>query len=179
MKLLLENWRKYLNESLAKQMTDKMHEKWLQGYRQNKGDEPRFKPIPNNPAAEELQNYKGIKMVDGVAHQNINQPANDIVPALNHKLNGGPAVDYAKVVESMPVESANDINNLASKFHEVWMQHNSWQKDDNPDLFQPYGSLSAEEKIKDLEQLKVALDLHYKGDPAVQQLFKQAYKNTK
>ena len=45
----------------------------------------------------------------------------------------------------MPVESANDINNLASKFHEVWMQHNSWQKDDNPDLFQPYGSLSAEE----------------------------------
>ena len=37
------------------------------------------------------------------------------------------------------------------------------QKDDNPDLFQPYGSLSAEEKIKDLEQLKVALDLHYKG----------------
>jgi hypothetical protein len=40
MKPLFASWRKYLNESLAKQMTDKMHEKWLQGYRQNKGDEP-------------------------------------------------------------------------------------------------------------------------------------------
>ena len=38
MKLLFENWRKYLNESLAKQMTDKMHEKWLLGYRKDKGD---------------------------------------------------------------------------------------------------------------------------------------------
>ena len=34
-------------------------------------------------------------------------------------------------------------------------------------------------KLKDLEQLKVALDLHYKGDPVVQQLFDQAYKGTK
>ena len=96
MKLLFENWRKYLNESLAKQMTDKMHEKWLLGYRKDKGNEPRYKPVPNNPSEEQLKSFKGIKMVDGVAHQNINQPANNIVPALNHKLNGGPAVDYAK-----------------------------------------------------------------------------------
>jgi hypothetical protein len=182
MKLLFENWRKYLNESLAKQMTDKMHEKWLLGYRKDKGNEPRYKPVPNNPSEEQLKSFKGIKMVDGVPHQNINQPANNIVPALNHKLNGGPAVDYAKVVEDVPIESIKsviDINSLASKFHKVWMKHNSWQKEDNPALFKPYESLPRDEKLKDLDQLKVALDLHYKNDPAVQQLFKQAYKSTK
>jgi hypothetical protein len=59
------------------------------------------------------------------------------------------------------------------------MQHNSWQKDDNPDLFQPYESLSAEEKIKDLEQLKVALDLKYSGNKQIQDFFNQAYNATK
>ena len=179
MKLIFESWRKYLNESLAKQMTDKMHEKWLLGYRKDKGDEPRYKPIPNNPSEDQLKNFKGIKMIDGLAHQNINQHANNIVPALNHKLNGGPAVDYAKIVEKMPVKSIEDINNLASEFHDVWMKHNSWQKDSNPTLFQPYENLPRDEKLKDLVQLKVALDLHYKNDPAVQQLFDQAYRSTK
>jgi hypothetical protein len=59
------------------------------------------------------------------------------------------------------------------------MKHNSWQKEDNPALFKPYLNLPRDEKLKDLDQLKVALDLHYKSDPAVQQLFKQAYKSTK
>tara|TARA_R100000008_G_scaffold83920_1_gene70074 strand:- start:2895 stop:3434 length:540 start_codon:yes stop_codon:yes gene_type:complete len=178
MKNLFENWRQYLNESLAKQMTDKMHTQWLKDHRRKKGNDPKFKQIPGKPTAEQLKGYEGIKIEDGVAYQNINQTADKIVPSLNQLLNGGPAVDYAKVVESMPIKSAEDINSLASKFHEVWMKHNSWQKKDNPALFKPYESLPRDEKLKDLDQLKVALDLHYKGDPAVQQLFKQVYRST-
>jgi len=178
-KLLFENWRQYLNESLAKQMTDNMHAQWLEDHRRKKGNDPKFKEIPGKPTAEQLKGYEGIKIDDGVAYQNINQSADKIVPSLNQLLNGGPAVDYASVVEKNKVKGPKDIELLASKFHEVWMKHNSWQKKDNPNLFVPYTQLPADEKVKDLDQLKVALDLQYGKDPQVQQYFLQVYQTTK
>ena len=51
MKKLFENWNRYLNESLAANLTDKMHAQWLQGYQQENGDKPRLKPIPVNPSS--------------------------------------------------------------------------------------------------------------------------------
>jgi len=179
MKKLFENWNRYLNESLAASLTDKMHAQWLQGYRQENGDKPRFKPIPNNPPADQIEGYEGVEIVDGVTHQNINQEASKIEPSLKHKLNGAPAVDYAAATEGTPINSASDIEDLASKFHMIWMKHNSWQKDSNPNLFTGYHQLPADEKIKDLVQLKIALDLYYPGDEEIQQLFNQVYKETR
>ena len=168
-----------MNESLAANLTDKMHAQWLQGYRQENGDKPRLKPIPNNPSIEQIEGYEGIEIVDGAAHQNINQEASKIEPSLKHKLNGAPAVDYAEATESIPINSVDDIEKLASEFHVIWMKHNSWQKDSNPNLFIDYHQLPGDEKLKDLDQLKVALDLQYPGDEEIQQLFNQVYKETK
>jgi len=179
MKLLLEQWRGYLKESLADDLTDKMHSQWLKDYQAENGDTPRLKPIPDNPSIEQLERYGGIEMVDGVAHQNINQEANGIVPSLKHKLNGAPAVDYAAAIEKTPIKTTDDVERLASIFHEIWMKHNSWQKDSNPSLFVDYSQLPADEKLKDLVQLKVGLDLQYAGDKQVQQLFSAVVKNTK
>jgi|TARA_R110002124_G_C8625382_1_gene486752 hypothetical protein len=179
MKLLLEQWRGYLKESLANDLTDEMHSQWLKNYQAENGDTPRLKPIPDNPSIEQLERYGGIEMVDGVAHQNINQEANGIVPSLKHKLNGAPAVDYAAAIEKNPIKTTDDIERLASIFHEVWMKHNSWQKDSNPSLFADYSQLPADEKLKDLVQLKVGLDLQYAGDKQVQQLFSAVVENTK
>jgi len=177
MKLLFENWNKYLNESLADELTDRMHAQWLQGYRKDNGEKPRLKPIPNNPSIEQIDGYEGVEIVDGVAHQNINQDADKIVPALKHKLNGAPAVDYAAATEAMPISSIEDVEKLASEFHVIWMKHNAWQKDSNPSLFADYHALPDDEKLKDLVQLKVALDLQYKGNREVQELFNQVYRN--
>ena len=179
MKLLLEQWRGYLKESLADDLTDKMHSQWLKNYQAENGDTPRLKPIPDNPSIEQLERYGGIEMVDGVAHQNINQEANGIVPSLKHKLNGAPAVDYAAAIEKTPIKTTDDVERLASIFHEIWMKHNSWQKDSNPSLFADYSQLPADEKLKDLVQLKVGLDLQYAGDEQVQQLFSAVVENTK
>jgi len=155
MKLLLENWRRFLNESLSQQLTDTMHEKWLEGYRSDKGEAPRFKPVPveggENPE-EILQQYEKTEMVDGVLQQDINQPAEYIVPSLKHKLNGAPAVDYAAVIEQTEVSGPEDVEALASAFHEVWMKHNEWQKESEPNLFAPYNALPSDEKLKDLDQ---------------------------
>jgi hypothetical protein len=179
MKKLFENWNRYLNESLAANLTDKMHAQWLQGYRQENGDKPRLKPIPDNPSIEQVEGYEGVEMVDGVAHQNINQEASKIEPSLKHKLNGAPAVDYAAATESIPINSTGGIEKLASEFHVIWMKHNSWQKDSNPNLFIDYHQLPGDEKLKDLDQLKVALDLQYPGNEEIQQLFNQVYKETR
>jgi hypothetical protein len=179
MKLLLEQWRGYLKESLASDLTDKMHAQWLKNYQAENGDAPRLKPIPDNPSIEQLEGYEGVEMVDGIAHQNINQEASGIVPSLKHKLNGAPAVDYASAIEKTPIKTTDDVERLASIFHEIWMKHNSWQKDSNPSLFVDYSQLPADEKLKDLVQLKVGLDLQYAGDKQVQQLFAAVAKNTK
>jgi len=178
MKLLLEQWRRFLNESLADELTDKMHAQWFQNYRQQNGDKPRLKPIPDNPSLEQLEGYEGVEIVDGVTHQNINQEASKIVPSLKHKLNGAPAVDYAAAVENTTINSTDDIEKLASNFHEIWMKHNSWQQDSNPNLFIDYFQLPGDEKLKDLVQLKVALDLQYPGNEDIQQLFSQVYEGT-
>ena len=198
-KQIFENWRKHTNEAayepdshltsglkmsmgvkeLAQQLTNNMHAKWLAGYRKENGDKPRFKPIPDNPPIEKLQGFEGVEVVDGTTHQNINQEADKIVPSLAHKLNGAPSVDYAFAVENLPESpSVDDIENLSSEFHEIWMKHNSWQKDSNPSLFVDYTQLPADEKRKDLDQLKVALNLAYRGNEDIMQLFNQVYRST-
>ena len=178
----MENWRRYLKESvLSDQLTDTMHAKWLEGYRSDKGDEPRFKPVPvegGEDPEEILQQYEKTEMVDGVLQQDINQPAENIIPSLKHKLNGAPAVDYAVAIEQAEINSPEDIEALASAFHDVWMKHNEWQKEGEPALFAPYESLPSDEKLKDLDQLKVALDLLYGNKPEIQQYFEEVYNRT-
>ena len=185
MKLLFENWRRYLNESLSKQLTDTMHEKWREGFAVSKGENtPRFKPVPllgeetPEEALERLQGYERLEIIDGVLQQDINQQAALIVPELAHKLNGAPAVDYANAVETIEIVSGDDIERLASEFHEVWIDHNEWQRESNPDLFLPYENLPSDEKRKDLDQLKVALDLKYVDDQQIQQYFNEVYNRT-
>jgi len=187
----MEGWRKFLKEgALSKNLTNIMHDKWRQGFIADKGEEtPRQKPVPlesaepAESARERLagEGYEKLEIIDGVLQQDINQPSDKIVPALAHKLNGAPAVDYAKVVETTEINTADDIKKLASEFHEVWMIHNQWQEEGSPELFVSYEQLPSEpinEKLKDLEQLKIALELHY-NNPEIMELFNQVYEQTK
>ena len=179
-KLIMETWRRFINEGtdITKQMTNLGHEAWLKGHRAKKGDEPRMKPMPDDfsTSLEDLQSqgFEGLEVIDGVVHQNINQPANKIVPELNHKLNGAPAVDYNEVMNSMKVNSVEDIEMLASKFHDVWESHNQWQKSNSPEMFVPYEQLSRELKIKDLEQVELAIKIMYGENSKEHQLLQQA-----
>ena len=165
-KLIMETWRRFINEGtdITKQMTDMGHEAWRAGFiRDNGEDTPRLKPVPGNASLEELQSqgFEGLEIVDGVVNQDINQPANKIIPALNHKLNGAPAVGYNKAMNKTQINSVEDIEKLADEFHKVWMQCNSWQKDKSPEMFVPYSQLSRELKIKDLEQVELAIKIMY------------------
>ena len=182
-KLIMETWRRFINEGtdITKQMTDLGHEAWLKGHRARVGDEPRMKPMPDdfNKSLEDLQSqgFEGLEVIDGVVHQNINQPANKIVPELNDQLNGKPAVKYNKVMNEIQISSVDDIEKLADAFHKVWMEENGWQEEKSPEMFVPYSQLSRELKIKDLEQVELAIKIMYGENSSEHELFKQAMNN--
>lgn len=180
-KLIMETWRRFMNEGtdITKQMTDMGHEAWRVGFIKNNGKSPRLKPVPGNPTLEELQSqgFEGLEVVDGVVNQNINQPANKIVPALNHKLNGAPAVGYNEAMNKIQINSAEDIEKLGDEFHKVWMKCNSWQADSSPDMFVDYSQLSRDLKIKDLEQVELAIKIMYGENSNEHGLLQQAMQS--
>tara|TARA_Y100000592_G_scaffold35948_2_gene57027 strand:- start:44523 stop:45407 length:885 start_codon:yes stop_codon:yes gene_type:complete len=143
-----------------KEMTDKMHEMWLVNYRKTNGNTPRLKPIPNADPGD-IKKYSGVREVDGQLVQDINQSADKIHPNLAHKLNGAPATDYAKSINTKSLNTPADVDTLADDFHNVWMKHNGWQRESAPQLFKPYAQLTPDEKIKDLQQVLVAVTLKY------------------
>ncbi len=178
-KLIMETWRRFMNEGtdITKQMTDLGHEAWRKGFVKNNGEEAtRFKPVPGSESLEDLKSkgFEGLKVIDGVVNQNINQPASKIIPALNDKLNGAPAVGYNKAMNEVEINSVEDIKTLADKFHKVWMECNSWQKDNSPEMFVPYSKLSRDLKIKDLEQVELAIKIMYGDDSEEYKFWGQA-----
>jgi hypothetical protein len=160
-----------ISNKVATELTNKGHEEWRKNYQdqmkaQGKAlTEPREKPVPlqESETAEAAlsrltsEGYKGLAVKDGKLVQDINRPANEIVPALNQKLNGGPAQDYAKRLVGKKVESEEDIAKMAADVHEVWMKHNSWEEAQKPHLFKKYNQLSADEQIKDLNVVEAVL----------------------
>ncbi len=180
-KLIMETWRRFINEGtdITKQMTDMGHEAWREGFVKKNGEKTtRFKPVPGNPSLEDLQSqgFEGLEVIDGAVNQNINQPASKIVPALNHKLNGAPAVGYNKAMNKIQVNTVEDVEKLADEFHKVWMDCNSWQKSNSPEMFVPYEQLSRELKIKDLEQVELAIKIMYGENSKEHELLQQAMK---
>ena len=123
------------------------------------------------------QGFEGLEVIDGVVNQNINQPASKIIPALNHKLNGAPAVGYNKAMNEIQISSVEDIEKLADEFHKVWMSCNGWQKDSSPEMFVDYAQLSRELKIKDLEQVELAIKIMYGENSSEHELLRQAMSN--
>lgn len=180
-KLIMETWRRFINEGtdITKQMTDMGHEAWRAGYVKKNGEAPRMKPVPGNASLEDLQRqgFEGLEVIDGVVNQNINQPASKIIPALNHKLNGAPAVGYNKAMNKVQISTVEDIEKLADEFHKVWMDCNGWQKDNSPEMFVPYSQLSRELKIKDLEQVELAIKIMYGENSSEHELLQQAMQS--
>ena len=157
--------------SLATAITNKMHDRWREGFQADKGaDAERYKPVPHEGDAEDAfkdlsESYKKLRLNDGVLEQDINQSAEAIVPSLAHKLNGAPATDYSAAIhDAGKVSSETHAHDLASDFHEVWKKHNEWQKDSNPELFKDYKDLPNDEKAKDLDQVAVGIEEHYGSD---------------
>jgi len=177
----METWRRFISEGtdITKKMTDMGHEAWRKDFVEKNGETPRPKPVPGNPSLEELQSqgFEGLEVIDVVVNQNINQPASKIVPALNHKLNGAPAVGYNKAMNEVQINSVEDIEKLADEFHKVWMDCNSWQKDKSPEMFVPYSQLSRDLKIKDLIILELAIKIMYGENSSEHELLQQAMSN--
>ena len=141
-----------------------MHTAWLKGHRASGGGS-KYKEVPvgKTEGAEQAlarfqaEGYQGLKLQDGVLVQNINQEASKIVPSLSYKLNGGPADDYVLAFSGQNFKTTADFEKGAAEVHNVWMKHNSWQKEASPHLFQSYSNLSAAEKLKDVDQMAVIL----------------------
>ncbi|MBU6376308.1 MAG: hypothetical protein KGQ59_09960 [Bdellovibrionales bacterium] len=130
-------------ERIAQQLTNDGHIQWRQGYQktlesQGKSiDTPRNKPVPESAlegaapleakARLEKAGFSGLSIEDGKLVQNINQSPEKLVPALNQKLNGGPAKNYAEVVAGRQASRLKDIEEMSSGIHEGWKKSNSWQ----------------------------------------------------
>jgi hypothetical protein len=154
---------------LTGRITDSLHENWRENFiKTNGADAIRMKPVPESVlrAGEtpgtalsrlESQGVKGLSVEDGKLVQNINQPAAEILPELNQKLNGNLASEYAILVERGTYRSTSDFDRASSEIHNIWMRNNEWQREASPGLFKPYNELSAEEKIKDLDVLAESL----------------------
>ncbi len=154
---------------LTGKITDDLHEAWRQNFIATNGaDAIRNKPVPDSvlrtgetseAALARLRSdgVTGLSIEDGKLVQNINQPAGSILPALNQKLNGNLASEYATLVQRGNFRSATDIERASSEVHEIWMRNNEWQREANPALFRPFNELTAEEKIKDLDVLAQSL----------------------
>lgn len=165
-KTIIETWKRFMNEGIdiTKQMTDLGHEAWRSDFIRDNGENTtRYKPVPEDTSLEDLQyqGYQGLVMIDDKVHQDINQPASNIIPSLNNKLNGKPAIGYNSVMNSITINSVEDIETIADEFHKVWMSCNSWQKEKSPEMFVDYSQLSRDLKIKDLIQVELAIKIMY------------------
>jgi hypothetical protein len=158
-------------ENFSAKIAAELHGQWLLKYREKFGETPKYKEVPESlyHAGEnsiELMSrltrsgVSGLMIKNGKVLQNINQDVSRLLPALNWKLNGGPALDYAKIIaaEKNP-QGEKDFAQLASMIHEAWMKHNLWQQKDSPGLFQPYAKLKKSEQLQDIEVLELALKL--------------------
>ena len=155
--------------TLTTRITDDLHEVWRQNFITTNGaDATRFKPVPDTvlragetPQAAlvrlEGEGVTGLSLQDGKLTQNINQPAGSIIPALNARLNGNLAGEYATLVGNGSFRTPQELERATSEVHNIWMRNNEWQRETNPGLFRPYNELTAEEKIKDLDVLQQAL----------------------
>lgn len=154
---------------LAGRITDDLHTTWRENFiRENGPDAIRNKAVPQSViragetpeqalARLEADGVTGLSVVDGKLVQNINQPAEAIIPELNATLNGNLAGEYAQLVQRGTFRSPADFERGSSEVHEIWMRNNEWQREANPELFRPYNELTAEEKIKDLDVLEQSL----------------------
>lgn len=185
-KLIMETWRRFINEGtdITQQMTNLGHEAWLKDYRSKTPNEPRHKPMPDgfNASLEELQRRgfgkeQGVEEIDGIIHQDINRPANELIPELNDQLNGKPAKGYNKAMNEVQINSVEDIEKLADKFHEVWMECFPWNEKNHPEMFVPYSQLSRDNKIKDLVILEVAIKAMYGENSSEHELLQQVMNN--
>jgi len=168
--------------ALTNKIALSLHSVWLKGYRLKNADTPREKAIPlsigetADSALKKLGYYPKIRINEkGELVQDINQDAKKIVPALNLKLNGGPARAYAEYILNHDFKVRADFVEGSSAVHEIWILNNEWQRESNPGLFVSYSELPNNEKIKDLDVLKVALD---QMNPTITQssAFKNYYK---
>lgn len=168
---------------VAGKVKEQLHVVWREGFEKDNGvGTPRFKPVPPaafNPeetAEQALKRFTekglpGLKIENGELQQNINTKADNLVPELNEKLNGGPAKAYTEYMMTQTFTDVQSIEKGNTAIHEVWMNQNSWQKEQTPEIFVPYEQLPAAEKIKDLDVLEVGVKAKGEMTPEVQAVF--------
>lgn len=161
---------------LTGRITDGLHEEWRRNFIAANGAEAvRNKPVPDSVlragetpesalARLEAAGVTGLSIEDGKLVQNINQPAEAILPELNQRLNGALAAEYAQLVSRGSIRTTQEIDRAAAEVHNIWMRNNEWQREAHPELFRPYNELTADEKLKDLDVLEQSLRAR---DPAL------------
>ena len=99
---------------------------------------------------------KGNKLI------NTNVAYEDLPPSWKNANIGAANFVVDNIVEDSKTgkDVVNDdyIEGLSSRIHDQWMEDNSWQKDQTPELFVPYDDLPESEKAKDRDHVLLALD---------------------
>lgn len=134
-------------------LAKRMHQTWVEETIKE-GTTEKFKPVPGTEIMSDaeriafLTHNSGCRVKRGegatCVEQNIVQDSARIHPALMEKLNGAVARDYLGAVLG-----AETREEAAARIHDVWAQHNDWQREKNPQLFVPYKDLPENEKDKD------------------------------
>ena len=159
-------------DKVSKNMANEMHIAWLKRHRKGvesgnitgaKVANEKVIPLAQENAEEALQRLEteGYTLLrvneEGKLVQSINQEVEKIVPALNWKLNGKPAISYAEIILKQDFNTTDDYISAASKIHDAWMKNNPWEKDSAPHLFLPYNELTPHAQLQDLDVLEQAL----------------------
>lgn len=155
-------------ERMVDELAKSMHTKWRKGYVRDNGTTANWKKVPTlegETAEQALARFKskgydkGLDIQEGKLVQNINQSADEIIPELNHVLNGTPAKRYTELLLDKELITVSQVDQAASDIHEIWMELFPWEKTKKPHLFVPYDKLTTAEKLKDLDVLEESLSV--------------------
>ena len=150
-----------LEENITNSVAESLHEIWRKTRLKEDGTyEPRWKKINDMSYLEKLDKNNlpsNVRLTENgyeidIANSSYNQLSFDW-----QKEN----YEAARVVAGLVIKSQKD--NLSSleigdEIHNEWLKRNQWAKDD-PVLSLPFEKLPEEEKVKDLQQYKLAKDI--------------------
>ena len=122
---------KKLIEKLIETLSSAMHDAW----RKEVGPEPQLRPDRDDA---------GNKVGDPTI--NINVPFEGLTPGWR-KYNSQAAQKY--VAAFVELDFTENVEELSSAIHDLWIIDNEWQKADKPELFVSFKELSPEEAEKD------------------------------
>jgi hypothetical protein len=172
----IENITSEKAEEAKKTLSAALHENWRADVQKgfvDKGespDTPRLRVSKDKSETQDVAWYEEQE-ANGVVFErdpesdkrlvNTNVPYNELSPSWQDANSGAAEFVVDALVDG--TENGEDVANeqfvqqLASMIHDKWMEDNSWDRENKPELFVPYTELDPDEQKKDADQVRIAL----------------------